>query len=274
MTAEERIAQLEQENAQLRAELAEAHQQIAQLAERLQQVEGRLAKDSHNSSKAPSSDGPARPSRSQRKASGKKTGGQAGHAGRTLMQAASPDEVLLHRPGRCAHCQQSLQGVPGQIKECRQVHDLPQLRLLVQEHQVEEVRCPHCQQLTRADFPAGVEAPVQYGPNVRALAVSSLVKSSLPLYLKVSRSCTSQVVSVIELSPSGERKWKRYLKGGQGLQRRQFTHQLCFRDTLSWQSNGLFASFGLTNQGLGVRIKANGHAAPGKVLPEIVLIAS
>ncbi len=171
MTAEERIAQLEQENAQLRAELAEAHQQIAQLAERLQQVEGRLAKDSHNSSKAPSSDGPARPSRSQRKASGKKTGGQAGHAGRTLMQAASPDEVLLHRPGRCAHCQQSLQGVPGQIKECRQVHDLPQLRLLVQEHQVEEVRCPHCQQLTRADFPAGVEAPVQYGPNVRALAV-------------------------------------------------------------------------------------------------------
>ena len=171
MTAEEHIAQLEQENAQLRAELAEAHQQIAQLAERLHQVEGRLAKDSHNSSKAPSSDGPARQSRSQRKASGKKPGGQAGHAGRTLMQAASPDEVLLHRPGLCAHCQQSLQGVPGQIKECRQVHDLPQLRLLVQEHQVEEVRCPHCQQLNRADFPAGVEAPVQYGPNVRALAV-------------------------------------------------------------------------------------------------------
>ena len=42
MTAEERIAELEQENEQLRAELAEAHQQIAQLAERLQLVEGRL----------------------------------------------------------------------------------------------------------------------------------------------------------------------------------------------------------------------------------------
>ena len=65
------------------------------------------------------------------------------------MQAASPDEVLLHRPGLCAHCQQSLQGVPGQVKECRQGHDLSQLRLLVQEHQMEEVRCPHCQQLTR-----------------------------------------------------------------------------------------------------------------------------
>lgn len=125
MTAEDRIAQLEQENAQLRAELAEAQQQIAQLAERLHQVEGRLGKDSHNSSKPPSSDGPARQSHSQRKASGKKTGGQTGHAGRTLMQAARSDEVLLHRPGLCAHYQQSLQGVPGQIKECRQVHDLP-----------------------------------------------------------------------------------------------------------------------------------------------------
>src|SRR2546421_2471355 len=182
MTAEERIAQLEQENAQRRSELAEAHQQIAQLAERLHHVEGRLAKDSHNSSKPPSSDGPARQSRSQRKASGKKTGGQGGHAGRTLMQAATADEVLLHRPELCAHCQQSLHRVPGQVKECSQVHDLPQLRLLVQEHQVEEVRCPHCQQLTRADFPAGIEAPVvQYGPNVRALAVYLYQYQLVPL---------------------------------------------------------------------------------------------
>src|SRR5690242_3611386 len=109
MTAEERIAQLEQENVQLRAELAEAREQIAQLAARLHQVEGRLAKDSHNSSKPPSSDGPARRLRSQRKASGKKTGGQVGHVGRTLMQGAVPDEVQLHRPVRCAHCQQLLQ---------------------------------------------------------------------------------------------------------------------------------------------------------------------
>ncbi len=58
MTQEERIAQLEQENGELRAQLAEAYQQITQLAEQLQRVEGQLAKDSHNSSKPPSSDGP------------------------------------------------------------------------------------------------------------------------------------------------------------------------------------------------------------------------
>jgi len=81
MTQEERIAQLEKENAELRAKLAEAYQQIAQLAERLQQVEGQLAKDSHNRSKPPSSDGPGRKFRSQRQRSEKQTGGQPGHAG-------------------------------------------------------------------------------------------------------------------------------------------------------------------------------------------------
>src|SRR5262252_757033 len=105
MTQEERIAQLEQENAELRAQLAEAYQQISQLAERLQRVEGQLAKDSHNSSKAPSSDGPGRKPRNRRQRSEKPTGGQPGHAGHTLMQVASPDEVLCHRPMICAHCQ-------------------------------------------------------------------------------------------------------------------------------------------------------------------------
>jgi Transposase IS66 family len=33
------------------------------------------------------------------------------------------------------------------------------------------VCCPACQHVSRGSFPAGVEAPVQYGPNLRALAV-------------------------------------------------------------------------------------------------------
>src|SRR5207249_9768594 len=54
---------------------------------------------------------------------------------------------------------------------CARVHDLPEVRLRVSEHQVEEVQCPACQQASRGSFPAGVEAPVQYGPNVQALTV-------------------------------------------------------------------------------------------------------
>jgi transposase len=85
MTQEERIAQLEQENAELRSQLAAAYQQLTQLAERLQRVEGQVVKDSHNSSKPPSSDGPRRKRRSQRQRSEKQSGGQPGHRGCTLM---------------------------------------------------------------------------------------------------------------------------------------------------------------------------------------------
>lgn len=185
MTAEERIAQLEMElakeraktarvEAELAAERAEnasLRQQMEHILARLREVEGQLAKDSHNSSKAPSSDGPGRKLRSQRHRSERKTGGQPGHPGRTVMQRASPDEVVRHRPLLCCHCQQQLEGVTGTVKERRQVHDLPEVRLLVREHQVEEVCCPRCQQVSAGSFPVGVEAPVQYGPNLRALAV-------------------------------------------------------------------------------------------------------
>src|SRR5712691_6945714 len=118
MTAEERISQLESENAALRAENAALREERAILAQqmehlltRLEEIEGRLAKDSHNSSKPPSSDGLARKWRSQRLLSGKKTGGQPEHPGRTLMQVAKPDEVVRHRPAACIYCQQPLEAV-------------------------------------------------------------------------------------------------------------------------------------------------------------------
>ncbi len=64
MRAEEHGARLEAENARLReqisqllgyvAENAALREQVSQLQEQLAELKGRLAKDSHNSSKAPS----------------------------------------------------------------------------------------------------------------------------------------------------------------------------------------------------------------------------
>src|SRR5260221_8352284 len=169
MRAEERIARLEAENARLReqisqllgyvAENAALREQVSQLQEQLAELKGRLAKDSHNSSKPPSSDAPGRKPRSRRQLSEKPTGGQAGHPGHTLMQATKPDEVVRHRPVACDHCQQELSGVAGQVIACRQVHDLPEVRLVVREHQVEEVWCPLCQQSSWGSFPTWRHQP-------------------------------------------------------------------------------------------------------------------
>lgn len=175
MTPEEsaEFRRLEAENATLREQLA------AGLAE-LQDLKGRLAKDSHNSSKPPSSDGLARRTRSLRLKSGKPPGGQPGHRGTTLPLVATPDRVVVHRPVACSHCQRPLADLAAERVERRQVHDLPPVRLVVTEHRAERVRCPSCRRLTQVAFPVGVEAPVQYGPGVRALAVYLSQQQLLP----------------------------------------------------------------------------------------------
>jgi transposase len=165
MTPEEQahVRRLEAENVALR-------EQVAALLARVQELEGQRAKDSHNSSKPPSSDGLARKTRSLRQRSGRRPGGQPGHRGSTLALVEAPDRVVVHRPAACAHCQAPLDGAAERV-ERRQVRDLPPVRLEVTEHRAERVRCARCGRLAAAPFPAGVEAPAQYGPGVRALAV-------------------------------------------------------------------------------------------------------
>src|SRR5260370_33407361 len=79
-------------------------EQVALLSEQVQALEARLAKDSHNSSKPPSSDGLARKTQSLRRTSGKKPGGQLGHRGQTLRLVAESDGVVAHRPAVLVGC--------------------------------------------------------------------------------------------------------------------------------------------------------------------------
>jgi len=179
LTAEERIAELEAELAALRA-------QVAELLAQNQQLQARLAKDSHNSSKPPASDpiGRKRP-RSQRRRSGKKPGGQLGHPGETLRLVATPDELVEHRPAVCMTCQTPLdQTAPVAGYERRQVHELPPVRLLIREHRALHVRCPACEQVSVASFPAEAPSRAQYGPRLRALA-GYLVEHQLIPYARV-----------------------------------------------------------------------------------------
>ena len=151
----------------------------------MQELEARLAKDSHNSSKPPSSDGLARKTRSLRKKSGRKPGGQIGHRGETLRLVATPDAVVEHRPACCPDCQAPLAAeAPVVLRERRQVQDLPRLRLCVTEHQALHVRCPVCQAVAVGTFPAEAPSRAQYGPRLRAFCVY-LVEQQLVPYGRV-----------------------------------------------------------------------------------------
>jgi transposase len=156
---------------ELSARLEEADARLAEANARIVELEARLGKNSRNSSKPPSSDGPAKPApKSLRGKSGRRPGGQAGHRGQTLCQVTVPDRRRRHVPRRCRGCGGGLAGAPEVGLERRQVFDIPAIRVRVIEHQMVKRRCG-CGVVTCADAPAGVDAPVQYGPNVAAIVI-------------------------------------------------------------------------------------------------------
>ena len=152
---------------------------LNELESRLLQISVQLSRDSHNSSKPPSSDGLRKKPAPQnlRTKSGKSSGGQPNHRGVTLcLTDALCDPLALAEtvsrfPSVCSECHNSLDGVASDGFERRQVYDLPPLALQITEHRAYRTVCPHCNVRNRASFPPEVTQPVQYGPHVKALCV-------------------------------------------------------------------------------------------------------
>jgi transposase len=176
VAAQERII------AQLQARLGEQDARIAELDTRIAELERQLAASSRNSSKPPSSDGLDRPApKSLRGRSGRKPGGQPGREGRTLRQVERPDEVVVHEPGACVGCGADLSaGDPPARVIRRQVFDIPQITVRVVEHRMVSRRCS-CGTVTQAAGPAGVSAPVCYGPHAAAIAIYLVMGQHLPV---------------------------------------------------------------------------------------------
>ena len=144
--------------------------QVESLQEEVKELKARLDKNSRNSNKPPSSDEFVKP-KSQRKKSGKKTGGQKGHQGHTLKMSDNPDKIFVHRNKVCSDCGYELEKQPAKSTERRQVYDVPQPKTEITEHRGETVSCPCCGLLNKAAFPAGVTQPVQYGDGLIAQMV-------------------------------------------------------------------------------------------------------
>jgi transposase len=152
---------------------------IRQLFARLAELEARVSKNSHNSSKPPSSDGLAKKTQSLRRPSGKKAGGQVGHPGQTLERTSKPDEIRdSPLPDRCA-CGAFLPASASRIAGRRQVFDIPAAHYQVVEYRTLQLRCT-CGREHVSEFPSGVTEAVQYGSNVRALGVHLTQGQLLP----------------------------------------------------------------------------------------------
>jgi transposase len=159
----------------LQSHIAQLELRVEHLQTRVAELEARLARDSTNSHQPPASDGWHKPPpRSLREKSGRKPGGQPGHAGRTLQPVPQPDRLVVHPLercpcGRCGGC--SLREQPVLEYEKRQVFELPEPALVVTEHRAEVKVCPVSGQWVRAEFPAEARAPAQYGPRFQGLLV-------------------------------------------------------------------------------------------------------
>jgi transposase len=139
---------------------------------RVEALEAQLNKDSHNSSKPPSSDGlKKKKNQSLRKRSGRKPGGQEGHVGYTLEFSEDPTEEEPHCQVSCEKCGEDLTAEEIVAKKRRQVFELPPIKLKVTEHQSCLKICPQCAHQNWGDFPEEVKQPVQYGDRYKSFLV-------------------------------------------------------------------------------------------------------
>jgi len=155
-------------------------ERIEHLEARLEALENQRQKDSHNSSKPPSGDGFGKRTKSLRPKGERSSGGQPGHPGHTLEWSEQVDEVVTHSVVQCERCGESLREVAVESWLRRQVHDVPPLRMVVNEHQAEQKRCPCCGELNQASFPVGVNSVVQYGSGIKGLMVYLMAGQLLP----------------------------------------------------------------------------------------------
>jgi transposase len=151
---------------------------VADLEEEIRQL--KQQKNSNNSSIPPSKDeNRAKRNQSLRQKSGKSSGGQKGHKGKTLELVNTPDETIHHLPESCRQCGNDLIEITEIFLGRRQVVDIPPILPRYTEHRIYRKVC-NCGQVNVAEFPQGVDNHIQYGPNIESLVAYLNVGQYLP----------------------------------------------------------------------------------------------
>jgi len=147
---------------------------VEELTKRVEKLEDQLTKDSSNSSKPPSSDGPGskpKKTRSLRGKSGKKSGGQHGHKGHTLEARQDPDTIIEHRLKGCPITGRALSDTDVVSKIRYQVFDIPEPKMEVTEPVYFVYSVPGSGQTVHQAYLEGASQRTQYGPRLGSLLV-------------------------------------------------------------------------------------------------------
>jgi transposase len=154
------------------------------LQELVRQLRGEIellknGRNSKTSSTAPSHDIHRSNVQSLRKNSGKPSGGQKGHPGHTLSMSSTPDTITDHFPERCT-CGCSLEDVIESGHTRRQAVDIPPVKPEYTEHRFHHKICLSCGSFNTGHYPAGVNARIQYCPNVKSTVSYMSIYRYLP----------------------------------------------------------------------------------------------
>lgn len=167
MTSGEKTQRLEAENAALKQLVKSLEGKVLFLLQTIEKQS--IKKDSHNSHNPPASD-KSKPKRTKslRKKSTRKPGGQPGHKGHTLEMKPEPDEYHELKSDYCQNCGHQISHLPYELLSRRQVVKLPPIEPIYVEYRQYGCLCP-CGHHQKGSYPQGVNAPIQYGCSIMAL---------------------------------------------------------------------------------------------------------
>jgi len=144
--------------------------QVQMLEAELAPLRERMHRNSRNSSRPPSSDGPENPRLPRPRPSSKRQrGAQPGHPGttRSLVPVEQVKAVRDLKPAVCRRCGHELAGADP-APQRHQVTEIPPVVAEVTEYRLHALPCPACGTATRATLPAGVPASA-FGPHLQAM---------------------------------------------------------------------------------------------------------
>ena len=122
-----------------------------------------------------------------RKPSGKKPGGQEGHDGHKLNCSYTPDEIMDDAPSYCTNCGESLADAERVLDYVTQVISIPELKPVIKEIRHYVMVCKNCGERIRT-APRRKSNDVIYDANVKSLVVYlSVIRLRFLLVVVLSR---------------------------------------------------------------------------------------